>query len=192
MSVPEEEASAPTEKQEENTEEQTEELKEEQTEELGLEEYDTEEDKPVADSTSRRRIWVIVVLFLLIAAAAAAYFWYNHEQEKKALPPLPKEMVEGPKKKVAPKPAPQPVDTTAVLLETANRDPRVRAGAYDIVGIDTVVTLRPQQTMHSYCKHTLGELMIVYFQALNGVDSLHEGQTMLVPKVKYRSRNKKQ
>lgn len=72
--------------------------------------------------------------------------------------------------------------------ERVNADPRLRYGAYEIVGIDTIVTLREGQTMRSYCRATLGSEMIVYFQVLNGVDSLAAGQELKVPKVKVKKR----
>lgn len=149
---------------------------------------DSTSTKQTEPSSSHRRIWVLIILGLLIVAAVVGYFYYNIEQDRKPLPPLPKEMVEGKHSSVPVKAKPQAVDSTALLLEKANNDPRVRAGAYNVVGIDTIVTLRTSQTMHSYCKHTLGELMIVYFQALNGKDSMSAGERMMVPKVRYKSR----
>lgn len=145
--------------------------------------------------TSHGRIWALIILGILIIAAVAGYFWWNYRQEQKPLPSLPKEMTDGPRKTkaktVAKKTPQQPADTLAAIIEAANKDPRVRAGAYDIVGVDSIVTLRGRQTMHSYCKHTLGDEMIVYFQAVNGKDSMHAGEQMKVPRVKFRSRSSK-
>lgn len=151
--------------------------------------------EPVTEEETRashRRIWALLILGMLIVAAVAGYFWYNQKQNEQPLPPLPKSMTERPKavakKAVAQKPQ-TPKDTLADDLTRANQDPRVRIGGYDIVGVDTVITLRGSQTMHSYCKHTLGKDMIVYFQALNGKDSMVAGEHMKVPKVKFRTRN---
>lgn len=158
--------------------------------------------------TSHRRLWTLAVLGVLIVAAVAGYFWYNHVQNSQPLPPLSELTNTQPKPKapVKAKPAgekPQSTDTTAkpaganpaatpapdaasVDLDAVNRDPHVRAGAYNVVGVDTVVTLKAGQTMESYCRHTLGRDMIVYFQALNGKQAMGEGERMLVPKVMLR------
>lgn len=69
-------------------------------------------------------------------------------------------------------------------LERMNADPRVRIGAYKIVGIDTIVTLKRGQTMKSYCNATLGSGMLCYFQVLNDTTELGEGAKLKVPKVK--------
>lgn len=65
-----------------------------------------------------------------------------------------------------------------------NADPRVKMGAYNIVGIDTIITLKSGQTMKSYCRSTLGSGMLCYFQVLNDTTELGEGAKMKVPKVK--------
>lgn len=69
-------------------------------------------------------------------------------------------------------------------FERMNADPRVRIGAYKIVGIDTVVTLKHGQTMKSYCNATLGSGMLCYFQVLNDTTELGEGAKLKVPKVR--------
>lgn len=73
-------------------------------------------------------------------------------------------------------------------LDRMNADSRVRIGAYDIVGIDTVVTLRSGQTMKSYCNATLGAGMLCYFQVLNDTNELGEGNRLKVPKVRYKKK----
>lgn len=86
------------------------------------------------------------------------------------------------------------VDSIAEVAEPAfdyekvNADPRLKYGAYEIVDIDTVITLKEGQTMRSYCNATLGSEMIVYFQAVNGVDSMSAGGSLKVPKVKVKKR----
>lgn len=71
-----------------------------------------------------------------------------------------------------------------VDFDKMNADPRVKMGAYNIVGIDTVITLKSGQTMKSYCRSTLGSGMLCYFQVLNDTTELGEGAKMKVPKVK--------
>lgn len=77
-----------------------------------------------------------------------------------------------------------PKDANVFNFDAVNGDKRLQYGAYHIVGIDTVITLREGQTMASYCRATLGADMLVYFQVLNGVDELTGGQKLKVPKVK--------
>lgn len=69
-------------------------------------------------------------------------------------------------------------------FDKMNADPRVKMGAYNIVGIDTIITLKSGQTMKSYCRSTLGAGMLCYFQVLNDTTELGEGAKMKVPKVK--------
>lgn len=71
-----------------------------------------------------------------------------------------------------------------VDFDKMNADPRVKMGAYNIVGIDTIITLNSGQTMKSYCRSTLGSGMLCYFQVLNDTTELGEGAKMKVPKVK--------
>lgn len=81
-------------------------------------------------------------------------------------------------------------DNDGIDYDKLNSDPRVKYGAYTIEGIDTVVTLRPGQTMESYCRATLGSNMLCYFQALNDTTELSGGATMKVPKVKVKPKGK--
>lgn len=81
-------------------------------------------------------------------------------------------------------------DYDGIDYEKLNADPRVKYGAYTIEGIDTIVTLRPGQTMESYCRATLGSNMLCYFQALNDTTELSGGDTMKVPKVKVKAKGK--
>ena len=74
-------------------------------------------------------------------------------------------------------------------FDKLNADPRLKGLYYDIVGIDTIVTLREGQTMRSYCNATLGNQMIIYFQVLNGVDEMGGGEKLKVPKVKPRKKH---
>ena len=71
-----------------------------------------------------------------------------------------------------------------VDFDKMNADPRVKMGAYNIVAIDTIITLKSGQTMKSYCRSTLGSGMLCYFQVLHDITELGEGAKMKVPKVK--------
>lgn len=73
---------------------------------------------------------------------------------------------------------------TGETLEAMNNDSRVKLGAYRIEGIDTVITLGSGQTMERYCRtQGGGSGFLVYYQVVNGVDSLGEGAKMKVPKL---------
>lgn len=71
-------------------------------------------------------------------------------------------------------------------FEAYNKDPRIKYGAYDIVGIDTVITLRPGQTLKSVCRVTLGAGMESYLEVMNDAKSLETGKVK-VPKLKMRN-----
>lgn len=84
-----------------------------------------------------------------------------------------------------------PADTLPAEVKTANADKRLQYGAYDIVGIEKTVVLKKGQTMASYSRHTLGSDMVVYFQALNGVNEMAEGDTLKVPRVRLKAQYRK-
>ena len=75
-----------------------------------------------------------------------------------------------------------------------NADPRIRYGAYNIVGVERTVVLKKGETLESLSKHTLGADMIGYFQVLNNATSLSAGDNVKIPKVElrpeYRNRKK--
>ena len=72
-----------------------------------------------------------------------------------------------------------------------NRDPRIRYGAYNIIGIDRIVVLKKGETMEKYSRKTLGADMVGYFQVLNQRKTMQAGDTMKVPKVELRPEYRK-
>ena len=72
-----------------------------------------------------------------------------------------------------------------------NIDPRIRYGAYNIIGIDRIVVLKKGETMEKYSRKTLGADMVGYFQVLNGRKTMQAGDTMKVPKVELRPEYRK-
>ena len=72
-----------------------------------------------------------------------------------------------------------------------NSDPRIRYGAYNIIGIDCIVVLKKGETMEKYSRKTLGADMVGYFQVLNGRKTMQAGDTMKVPKVELRPEYRK-
>ena len=88
--------------------------------------------------------------------------------------------------------APEKKDVARVDSFVAlNSDPRIRYGAYNIIGIDRVVVLKKGETMEKFSRKTLGADMVGYFQVLNGRKSMQAGDTMKVPKVELRPEYRK-
>ena len=68
-------------------------------------------------------------------------------------------------------------------LSKYDSDPRVRTGAYAIVGIDKVVKVRKGQTLSSISRSVLGPGMECYIEAVNGTDPVKENQSIKIPKL---------
>ncbi|SFF97734.1 HU family DNA-binding protein [Prevotella sp. KH2C16] len=70
-----------------------------------------------------------------------------------------------------------------------NQDPRVRTGAYNIIGIDQIVTVRRGQTLKSISRNYLGPGMECYVEAVNGgAKELKEGEKIKIPKLKIKKK----
>lgn len=88
--------------------------------------------------------------------------------------------------------APEKKETAKVdSFMALNSDPRIRYGAYNIIGIDRIVVLKKGETMEKYSRKTLGADMVGYFQVLNGRKAMQAGDTMKVPKVELRPEYRK-
>ena len=88
--------------------------------------------------------------------------------------------------------APEKKETAKVdSFMPLNSDPRIRYGAYNIIGIDRIVVLKKGETMEKYSRKTLGADMVGYFQVLNGRKTMQAGDTMKVPKVELRPEYRK-
>ena len=73
-----------------------------------------------------------------------------------------------------------------------DNDPRVRTGAYRIVGVANTVTVRSGQTIKSISKAYLGPGMECYVEAFNGgITELKEGQTIKIPKLQHKKKSSK-
>ena len=70
-----------------------------------------------------------------------------------------------------------------VVSDKYDSDPRVRTGAYRIVGVDQVVTVGEHQTMATLSKRYLGPGMECYIEALNGTSTIKSGQKVKIPKL---------
>lgn len=72
-----------------------------------------------------------------------------------------------------------------------NKDIRIRTGAYDIVGIDKVVTLRSGQTFSSISRTYLGAGMECYMEAVNeGRTSFNVGEKINIPKLQLKKKRR--
>ncbi|MDY6270060.1 MAG: HU family DNA-binding protein [Prevotella sp.] len=143
----------------------------------------------------KRHYWLaisLVVAFILgIAIFSYNSFQTTTEQPKVAMKPAPKANTKTSTRKTkAPQPPKEADDPYAVKpMAEYMKDPRIKYGAYDIVGIDKIVTLREGQTLQSVCNSTLGSYMICYFEAVNPDKNPKAGDKVRIPKVKIRKRN---
>lgn len=78
-----------------------------------------------------------------------------------------------------------------VVSDKYDSDPRVRTGAYRIVGVDQVVTVGEHQTMATLGKRYLGPGMECYIEALNGTSTIKSGQKVKIPKLELKKKKAK-
>lgn len=69
-----------------------------------------------------------------------------------------------------------------------NNDPRLRTGAYTIVGVSQVVTVKSGQTLSTISKKYLGPGMDCYVEAINGTKEVHVGQIVKIPSLKLKKK----
>lgn len=88
---------------------------------------------------------------------------------------------------------PQKVETKAVSpaekaepkpMRQYDADPRIRTGAYNIIGVAQTVTVKPGQTLSSISRAYLGPGMDCYVEAINGTKEVKAGQTIKIPQLK--------
>lgn len=70
-------------------------------------------------------------------------------------------------------------------------DPRIRTGAYRIVGVEKTVTAKSGQTLAGLSKLHLGPGMECYMQAINGCSEIKPGQKVKIPKLELKRKGKK-
>ena len=70
-------------------------------------------------------------------------------------------------------------------------DPRIRTGAYRIVGVEKTVTAKSGQTLAGLSKPYLGSGMDCYMQAINGCSEIKPGQKVKIPKLELKRKGKK-
>lgn len=69
-------------------------------------------------------------------------------------------------------------------------DPRVRTGAYRIIGVAQTVTVKPGQTLAGISKTYLGSGMECYVEAINGGAEVKAGQKIKIPKLELKKKSK--
>ena len=79
---------------------------------------------------------------------------------------------------------------TATTPSDYNYDVRVRTGAYIIVGVAKVVTVKPGQSLTSISKAYLGEGMECYVEVLNNCHTVKAGDKLKIPEVKLKPRKR--
>ena len=82
-------------------------------------------------------------------------------------------------------------ENAKVVSDKYDSDPRVRTGAYRIVGVDQVVTVGEHQTMATLSKRYLGPGMECYIEALNGTSTIKSGQKVKIPKLELKKKKAK-
>ena len=95
------------------------------------------------------------------------------------------------KKSVTDKKQDKATEHVKVVSDKYEDDPRVRTGAYRIVGVDQVVTAGDHQTMATLSKRYLGPGMECYIEALNGTSTIKSGQKVKIPKLELKRKKAK-
>lgn len=94
------------------------------------------------------------------------------------------------KKAAEDKAAEQKTAKTEQVSTNYDSDPRIRLGAYRIVGVQKTVTVKAGQTLASISKAYFGPGMECYVEAINGVKEVKVGQTIKIPELKIKKKKK--
>ena len=77
-----------------------------------------------------------------------------------------------------------PDDSNEINPDKYNKDPRIRTGAYRIVGIAKTITLKEDRSLSYISKRYLGPGMECYVEAVNEGKTFKKGETVNIPKFK--------
>lgn len=77
--------------------------------------------------------------------------------------------------------------TDTPLFET---DPRIRTGAYRIIGVAQIITVKNGETLSSLSKRYLGPGMECYLEAINDAKQVKVGQKVKIPKLELKKKSK--
>ena len=69
-----------------------------------------------------------------------------------------------------------------------NKDPRVRTGAYIIIGVEKEIEVKAGQTLYSLSRRYLGPGMECYVEAINGKKEFKAGEKMKIPTLKLKKK----
>lgn len=145
----------------------------------------TEQQQVIGEKPSGHKNLILACL-LAVVAFIAGFFIGRGTAGQADKPAAPETTVEAPADSVETTATTAAKQDDTASFEAYNSDPRIKYGAYDIVGIDTVITLRPGQTLQSVCRATLGADMMSYMEVMNDAKSLETGKVK-VPKLKMRN-----
>lgn len=84
-----------------------------------------------------------------------------------------------------------PDKENAPASDKYDSDPRVRTGAYRIVGVAKTVEVKKGQTLQSLSRIYLGEGMECYVEAINGTRTLKPGQKLKIPQLQLKKKTAK-
>ena len=173
-----------------------------------------------SSSWGRWLLGALGVLALMALSAYGGYYYGTHQSQTVATIPdtvvvhdtvtvapvdtlsevkeQPKETVSQPAEQPVEQPAQQPQAEQKKPAEEpvdkyAQKDERVRLGAYRIVGLSHEVKVLPGQTFYSICKAHLGPDMECYVEVFNGLPKnpkIKEGQVIKIPKLQLKKKKK--
>lgn len=173
------------------------------------------DDEDETGSSWKKTLCYVLLTLVLMAASAYGGYWYGQrtalpmaespvEEEIEDVPEVVDvdsiEVVEVDSVEVIEQPAvEQPVTETAKKEQVIEEEPfwkkyeamdvRVRTGAYHIIGTDHEVKVKKGETLSRIARRELGEGMSCYIEVYNGLKAdagLQEGQTIKIPKLKWK------
>ena len=173
------------------------------------EEYPYDDDEQPAKS-HHTKLWLFFVFLAFALGLAAGYFlgkWQSKptpqpQKEEKTQTEVTTDSVAAKDtlNNVASETEETTQEETGLSDEDESRkydemDPRVRTGAYDIVGLDRTVVVKQGETTARIARRTLGEGMECYIEVFNGIKAstpLQPGTEIKIPALKVKSavRNK--
>ncbi len=165
-------------------------------------------EKPMEEEVAERKrnyVGIVLVVLGIVIAFGLGYFMGRGMAQKpilteKTIEESAKEVekveetigeaVEEPIEELAEAPAEQVLDE--VEEAPYNSDPRVKTGAYDIVGLDTTLTVLAGQTLKGISRAYLGEGMECYVEAYNnGLKEVSVGDRVKIPRLRMKDNVKK-
>ncbi len=170
---------------------------------------DEDDDEEYEEPRRSRAPYVIIILVALVLIAAVGYFAYQAGMQRGFMAALPaeEEVVEETIIEALPADTIAEKDSAAVVAQEVeaaenekneendslaevdyNNDPRLRLGAYEIVGLDTIVRVLPGQTLKGISRAHFGDEMECYVVVYNGgITSVEVGDEVRIPKLRVKA-----